>query len=173
MAWVLAQVGTNLQSGLQEIYVIDEIFIRNSNTIQTCEEFKTRYANHNAGVILYGDATGEARHTDSNLSNWKIIENELKRYGLTKRVPTKNPAERDRVNAVNGMICNSKNQRRIFVNPKCRNVIRDLEQVSFKEGTTQIDKTKDLLLTHPSDALGYMIERDYSLNKGRFEALKI
>ncbi len=174
MAWVIAQVGANAQSKLKEVYVIDEIFLKNSNTIEACVEFKQRFPNHNAGVILYGDATGRARHTDSNITNWKIIESELSAYGITSRVPTKNPAERDRVNSVNGLICNSKGQRRVFIHPeKCKHLIRDFEQVAFKEGSVQIDKTKDLTLTHPSDAFGYLAEADFSLNRGRIEGLKI
>lgn len=172
MAWVLAQIYTRTD-GLKEVRVFDEIFLRNSNTVQCCQEFKSRYANHNAGVVLYGDATGEARHTDSNVTNWKIIENELQAYGITKRVPTHNPAERDRVNAVNGMICNSKKERRVLINPNCKHLIRDLEQVGYKEGSVQIDKSKDLLLTHASDAFGYMIEKEFSINRGRIEGLKI
>ncbi len=173
MAWVIAQYGINSQTKLKEIYFIDEIYVNNSNTVECCQEFKTRYPNHTTGVHLFGDATGEARHTDSNISNWKIIQNELFRYGITKSVPTKNPAERDRINAVNGMICNSKGERRILVNPKCKNLIRDFEQVSYKEGSTQIDKNKDFKLTHTSDAAGYFIEKEFSLNKGRIEGLRI
>lgn len=173
MSWVLAQVHTNIQSKLPEICVFDEIYLRNSNTEQCCLEFKNRYPNHHNGIILYGDATGKARHTDSNVTNWKIIENELNRYGINKRVPSANPAERDRVNAMNGMICNSKGQRRLFINPNCKHIISDLEQVSFKEGTTIIDKEKNRMLTHASDALGYFIERDYSLNRSKIEGLKI
>lgn len=173
MAWVLAQKHINAQ-GLAEVYAIDEIFIRNCNTVQACQEFKNRYPNHTAGVNLFGDATGQARHTDSNVTNWKIIETELAGYGVTKSVPLANPAERDRINAVNGMICNSRGVRRVQVNPKkCPKLIRDLEQVPYKEGTTQIDKTKDLTLTHPSDAFGYRIEKEFSLNRGRYQTLKI
>ena len=172
MSVIVAQV-YNRPDGLKEVRVIDEIFLRNSNTVQSCQEFKARYANHSAGVILYGDATGQARHTDSNVTNWKIIENELRDYGITKKVPTSNPAERDRINAVNGMICNSKEDRRILINPKCKHLIRDFEQVEFKEGSVKIDKDKDLLLTHASDAFGYMIEKDFSLNRGIITGLKI
>lgn len=172
MAWIIAQPKVNGQ-GLKEVHVIDEIFIRDTNTVDTCLEFKNRYPNHNAGITLYGDATGRARHTDSNVTNWKIIEAELGRYGLKNRVPVHNPAERDRVNAVNGLICNSKKERRVFVNPKCKNLIRDFEQVSYKEGSTQIDKGKDMSLTHASDAFGYMAETEFSLNRGRIEGLKI
>lgn len=172
MAWIIAQMGKNDQ-GLAEIRVIDEIIIRNSNTPECCQEFKARYPDHRAGVYLYGDATGESRHSSSNMTNWNIIRDELEGYRPVRRVPKRNPAERDRVNAVNGMICNSKGERRIQVNPKCKNLISDFERVEYKEGTTRIDKTKDLRLTHPSDALGYMIERDFSLIKSRIEGLKI
>lgn len=171
MAWVVAQVHQR-NDGLKEVRVIDEIYLKNSNTVEACQEFKNRFPNHRAGVYLYGDASGKARSTTSNVTNWKIIEDELKNYGITKRVPLANPAERDRINAMNGVICNSRNIRRMLVNPKCKNVIRDLEQVSFKQGSTQIDKNKDFTLTHPSDALGYMVEREFSLNKQNYEVLK-
>ncbi len=172
MAWPMTQMRQR-KDGLKQVVVFDEIFLRNSNTEQACREFKARLPNHKAGIVLYGDATGAARHTDSNITNWKIIQNELKEYpGVTMRVPTKNPAERDRVNAVNGMICNSKSDRRVLVHPKCKHLIGDLEQVSYKEGSVQIDKTKNLLLTHPSDSIGYMIEKEFSLNKAKIEVLK-
>jgi len=171
MAWVIAQVYET--SGLKEIRIIDEIFLRNSNTIQCCDEFKLRYPNHTAGVVLYGDATGKSRTTASNVTNWKIIQDELSRYGITDKVPRSNPAERDRVNAVNAMICNSKGVRRVQVNPKCKHIIVDLEQVSYKEGSTQIDKNRNILLTHPSDAFGYFVESEFGLNRQRIEGLKI
>ncbi|MDD5355839.1 MAG: terminase family protein [Candidatus Omnitrophica bacterium] len=174
MAWVILQFGINAETKLKEVYCIDEIYLKNSNTVDACLEFKNRYPNHKQGLILYGDATGHARHTDSNITNWKIIESELGRYGITTRVPTSNPAERDRINSVNGLICNSQKQRRTFVNPdKCKHLIRDFEQVSFIEGSTRIDKNKDFALTHPSDAFGYMAEQEFSLNRSRIEGLKI
>ncbi len=174
MAWIIAQIGVNTDTKLKEVYFIDEIYLKNSNTVEACSEFKTRFPNHNAGLKLYGDATGRARHTDSNITNWKIIESELSRYNISTHIPTKNPAERDRINAVNGMICNSKHQRRVFVNPdKCKNLIRDFEQCSYKGGSVQIDKTKDLHLTHASDAAGYFLEKEFSLNQSMITGLKI
>lgn len=173
MAWEICQFGIN-DNGLAEVYWIDEIYLRNSNTIEACQEFKLRYPNHSAGLYLYGDATGQARTTASNVTNWKIIKDELAKYNIVPRVPTKNPAERDRINAVNGMMKNSKGIVRSYINPnRCKHYIRDLEQVSFKEGSTQIDKTKNLELTHASDGAGYMYEYEFSLNKGKIEGLKI
>ncbi len=173
MAWVVTQKGIHGESGLAEIRVIDEFFVKNTNTMDVCEMFKDRYPNHDAGLYLYGDATGKARHSSSNKTNWKIIQNELAAYAPIMRVPTRNPAERDRINAVNGVTCNSRGVRRLQVNPKCKKTIRDLEQVAFKEGTSQIDKKRSLELTHMSDALGYRIEQEFSLNKGRIEGLAL
>lgn len=172
MAWVIAQVRQN--GNLAEIVVVDEIVLRNSNTIEACQEFKNRYPNHKSGIRLFGDATGKARTTSSNVTNYQIIEDELRLYGVENHVARKNPAERDRVNAVNGMMCNSKGVRRIFANPnRCKNLIRDWEQVSFKEGSTQIDKTKDLRLTHASDAFGYFVDAEYGLGKRELKGLRI
>ena len=172
MAWVLTQYGVNPQTGLKEVYVIDEIYLPNSNTMEACREFKNRYPNHRAGVVLYGDATGKARSSNSNVTNWQIIENELLMYAPINKVPMSNPAEKDRVNAMNSMICNGLDQRRLFVNPKCTKVIGDLEQVSYKKGSVQIDKS-NLKLTHISDALGYEIESEFGLDDTRIHGLKI
>ncbi len=172
MSWIVTQVGVNKQ-GLREIYVIDEIYLRNSNTREACGVFKDRFPSHSYGLFLYGDATGRARHSASNVTNWQIVRNELAEYNPVSRVPTSNPSERDRINAVNGLICNSKDERRVLVNPNCKRLIRDLEQVAFKEGTTKIDKGKDLSLTHSSDALGYQIDKEFGLGKGRIEGIKI
>lgn len=171
MAWVICQ--THEKFGMQEVRVIDELYLRNSNTVEVCNEFKRRYPNHDAGIDLYGDATGRSRSTQSNITNYQIIEDELRGYGISNYVGTSNPAERDRVNAVNGMICNSKGLRRVQINPDCKNLIRDLEQVSFKEGSTQIDKRKDVRLTHTSDAFGYFIEQEFSLDKREIKGLRI
>ena len=176
MAWVIAQVhDVSLgRDNLKQICVIDELFIKNTNTMDACKEFKYRYPNHTAGIILYGDATGHARSSNSNVTNWKIIEQELSMYGLEKRIPSKNPNERDRINAVNSKICSSSNRIGVLVNPdKCKHLICDLEQVSFKEGTSHIDKEKNQDLTHSSDAFGYMVEKEFGLNKGLIEGLKI
>lgn len=171
LAWVLAQVHDN--GPMKEVMVIDELFLNNSNTVEACNEFKSRYPNHVAGIRLYGDATGKSRTTQSNVTNYQIIEDELAKYNVVNNVASRNPAEKDRINAVNGMVCNSKGVRRVQINPNCKNLIRDLEQVSYKEGSSQIDKTKDFKLTHPSDAFGYFIEEEFSLDKRLITGLRI
>ena len=166
MCWVIGQTGIHVKSGLPEIRVIDEIRIPNGNTESACKEFITRYPGHDAGITLYGDATGKSRTANSNVTNWQIIEDLLSPYGIINEVPASNPAERDRVNSSNGLICNSKGERHVQIHPSCKYTIRDLEQVIYKKGTTQIDKKKDAKMTHLSDGLGYRIDRDFSINKG-------
>ena len=46
----------------------------------------------------------------------------------------------------------------MVIDPKCKGLIRDLEQVVNKEGTRDIDKTTNKELTHLSDALGYYVD---------------
>ena len=77
------------------------------------------------------------------------------------------PSIRERVNAVNAMLCNSPGMRRLFIDPRCRRLIRDLECVVWKADGhgnvgAQLDKS-DPELTHVSDALGYLVEREFGL----------
>lgn len=174
MAWTIAQFGENPDTNLKEVYWVDEIYLKNSNTVEACGVFKERFPNHKSSLYLYGDATGKSRTTNSNVTNWKIIQDELSRYNPISCVPSSNPNERDRINSTNGMIRNSKGIVRTYVNPKkCKNLMRDFEQVAYKDGTTKIDKTKDMTLTHSSDSAGYMYEREFSLNKQRIGTVKI
>ena len=45
----------------------------------------------------------------------------------------------------------------LLVDPKCKELIMDFEEVCFKEQTTEIDKDRDRKRTHTSDALGYLV----------------
>ena len=46
--------------------------------------------------------------------------------------------------------------RNIIIDPSCEILIGDLEKVTNKEGTREIDKSNKTL-THMSDALGYAV----------------
>ena len=41
--------------------------------------------------------------------------------------------------------------------PRCKELIKDLEQVTYKENSQVIDKERDPKRTHLSDALGYLV----------------
>jgi hypothetical protein len=68
-----------------------------------------------------------------------------------------NPSVKDRVTLMNGMLANADGTARLLIDPKCRELIQDFEQVCFKPDSTVIDKEADPRRTHLSDALGYLV----------------
>jgi hypothetical protein len=65
------------------------------------------------------------------------------------------------------MLCASTGERKLFVASHCKELIRDLEQVVWKEDkggntTGMIDKS-DGQRTHISDALGYLVYQEFKL----------
>jgi hypothetical protein len=48
-----------------------------------------------------------------------------------------------------------------LIDPKCKELVKDFEQVAYKTDSCQIDKDKDRLRTHLSDALGYLLWQEY------------
>jgi hypothetical protein len=153
------------------VHALDEIRLENSNTAEACKAFLDRYGSHKGGVIVYGDSTGNSRHTSSSLSDYQIIIDHLKNMPrFTVRIKSANPPVKDRINAVNAMLCNYLGERRLFLNRKKTQWLqKDLMNVIYKKGTTEIDKTYDLSLTHMSDAMGYYIENEFSVHRGFFK----
>ena len=153
------------------INVLDELFLRNANTPQACREFVNRTQNWQRGAIhvhVYGDASGHARQTAGagTRTDYETIRQFFAGepgYRLTFRTKTANPAVKDRVNAMNAALCNSRGERKCFIHPRCKGLIRDLERVVWKPGTTLIDKDTDGQLSHMSDAAGYLIETELPL----------
>ncbi len=141
-----------------EVTVLDEIALRRATTEQACEEFEKRFGLPQAGVVVYGDASGASMST-TGYSDYQVIRNYFasRMAKVTYRVPKANPPVRDRVSLVNTRLRNARGEARLFIDPKCRELIADFEQVAYCEDSTRIDKDKDRRRTHLSDALGYLI----------------
>lgn len=161
-----------------QLNVFDEMFLTDTNTYQVCEEFLARMERILAGesqgtklhVIIYGDATGTKRSSSATKTDWQIIREFFDRhkdkFTYAMRVKSANPLVKDRVNAVNAMCCNAVGVRRLLVHEKCSELIRDLEQVAWKKSaagvlTPELDQKTDPMRTHISDALGYLIEKEF------------
>jgi hypothetical protein len=76
---------------------------------------------------------------------------------------------------VNAMLRYKAGERRLLIDPQCEQLILDLERVRWKtdaHGNTlaEMDKS-DSERTHVSDALGYMIARDFGMS-GKFGELR-
>jgi Terminase RNaseH-like domain len=141
-----------------EVSVLDEIALHRATTEQACEEFERRFGLPTAGVVVYGDASGAAMNT-TGYSDYQVIRSYFaaRQAKVSYRVPKANPPVRDRVSLVNARLRNARGEVQLFIDPKCKELIDDFEQVSYQEDSTQVDKDKDRRRTHLSDALGYLI----------------
>ena len=143
----------------EEIRVLDEIVLSRASTAQACEEFYARYPNHLAGVVIYGDASGQRLQT-AGTTDYQIIREFFRGagYGRVKfQVPPSNPSVRERIGLVNAKLFSANQETCLTVDPRCKELIADFEEVLFKADSTVIDKERDSRRTHVSDALGYLV----------------
>jgi hypothetical protein len=141
------------------VLVLDELALRHASTLQACEEFERRFPHHAGGVVVYGDASGNSQHS-TGASDYQIVREYFRTgYGtrLTYKVPKANPSVRDRIMLTNAKLRTASGEVRLLVDPKCKELIKDFEQVSYKADSNAIDKDKDRHRTHLSDALGYLL----------------
>lgn len=126
------------------IHVCEEIYINDSNTPEMARRIRLKYGTN---LTIVPDSTGSKRSTSAPIgkSDIQILIDE----GFQVQT-SGNPFRIDRYNTVNNLLEKNK----IKINPACVKLIRDLEQVSYRDGTNLPD-TKDSTLTHISDALGY------------------
>ncbi len=150
--------------------VIGEVHIeRNSNTPAVCRKLIADWGDHKGRIICYGDATGGSRGSAKvQGSDWDLIKATLNpHFGqrISYNVPSANPTEKSRVNAVNSRLMSaSGNIRMIIDGQKAPHVVKDLDGVIFlKGGSGEIDKKATPKLTHISDALGYYIAKEFSI----------
>lgn len=161
MMWCVGQTWRNGQEITD--HIIDEIVQRNTYTELMAKSVGEKYG-FNTQYNIYGDYSGMARSTKSKVTDYDIIKSILPN-SIIRTKP--NPLVINRINAVNSRLKNYEGKRRLFINTKnCPYLVKDLEQVVWKENTRDIDKTSNPNLTHISDALGYFIEHEYSL-KGK------
>jgi hypothetical protein len=140
------------------INFIDEIIIYSSNTEELVKEIESRYPERK--IIVYPDPACRQRKTSAGgRTDLTILQN----AGLTVRVKNAHPQIRDRINAVNSRLKNTNEQRMMFIDPKCKNIIRGLERHLYKEGTTQPDK--DSGFDHMNDAIGYAVDYLFPIRK--------
>ena len=137
-----------------EVYVFDEIGLQNSNTFELAKLMKKIAPN----TPCFPDPAGKARTSNSTKSDHMILQE----AGFTVISKKANPTQKDRLNALNKMLEDATGKHRLFINPKCKNTIRDLELCTLENG--QILKTETL--SHFLDALCYPIDYRYGF-KGK------
>ena len=123
-------------------------------------EIKSKYPN--SEYIAYPDATGHKRGSSAMFSDIDL----LIKGGFKIKALKTNPRVIDRVNAVNKALDGN-----LIIDPRCKDLINDLEKVCNKEGTREIDKSNKNL-THMSDALGYAVHWEKPIIKPTLGSIK-
>jgi hypothetical protein len=118
---------------------------------------------------LYGDASENSRTTKASTTDYDLIGEFFRskpQFTLLDHVPKKNPEVKDRVNSVNALLRDASDRVRVFIDPKCKALRRDLLEVTWKQGTSgfELEKKKNKDLTHISDALGYLISEAHPIS---------
>jgi len=142
----------------EDVRVLDEIVLNRASTYDACAEFGNRFAEHAGGLVIYADASGARRQT-SGTTDVEILKRFVseRTYGDVRfRIPKANPAVRDRVTLMNSKLESAAGERKLLIHPRCKELIKDFEQVMYKENSQVIDKDRDPKRTHLSDALGYL-----------------
>lgn len=132
----------------EKIYVSGELYLTNSNTFAAAKEILARYPQRQMNIIP--DETGNRRRSSSNATDHEI----LRRANLHV-MKFKNPSVKDRYNNLNRLF----EQGRIIIDPSCKYLIEDLEQLVYDN--------KDEMLSHSSDAFGYAAWHLFPLKKPR------
>ena len=141
-----------------KVYIFDEIQLFSSNTNEMADEIHNRY--HGNHIFIYPDpACKQSRTSAGGRTDLSILKN----AGFDIKVRNFHPLIRDRINAVNSKLQNTKGEKSLFIASNCKNVIKSIERQIYKEGSSVPDKTSGY--DHFNDALGYMIEFLYPLKR--------
>lgn len=157
-----------------EYHFFDELVLENTTTVEAAEAFYRKYGDHEAGVVITGDASGNNRSTtakDALTTNYTIIRNRLSELGMRGvhlDVPKGNPSIDSRVAAFNAKVCNSYGNRFVKVHSRCKWLIYNCENLTYyntgdgsaiwKPTTKDLERDPKLkFLTHIFDAASYPI----------------
>ena len=140
-----------------QLHIIDEIEMGDSNTELMAGEIKRRFKQRN--VVVYPDPSGRARKTSAPVgrTDFAILSN----AGFDVRAPRHAAPVVDRINTVQAAMKSAESTRRLFVDRKCKHLIRALDGLTYINN--QPDKSGGL--DHITDALGYLVMGELPLRR--------
>lgn len=154
----------------ENVYYFDEIVVENATTEICFKEFMRRYPKKDAEIVINGDASGDNRSTQSEFTNYAIMRKLLKDNGYTNfrfQLRDYNPPIQNRIAAFNARVKSADGKVRLFVDRKCKYLLKNINNLRYKEGTTiidvptfnQIKQDRDKkFLMHIFDAASYLTE---------------
>jgi hypothetical protein len=147
-----------------ETWCFDAYHLRNSNTRQVSERIITEYPDA-VRYVLTPCQSSSNRQTSQEVgrTDLRIIEDVFRENGklLWIEKHSKNPSLSDRHNVVNARLFH----KLIRINAEkkgTKELIKDLEGLAYKEGSSDVDKS-DVMRGHISDAFGYSEEKHFDL----------
>lgn len=157
MSWVLFHVKDG------KMYVFDEVYRMNTNTVATLDYLYQKYGGHRSKWAFFGDASSKNRHSSTDTTDFLHIQNDKRFYTNGEphgvHYPAKNPPVEERFAAANAKLCNANGVRSVFINPRCKYLREDLQQRSYKAGTREVDDPPGGLVGHMTDAFSYPIHK--------------
>ena len=134
------------------LHIWDEVALKQSNTDEMCMHLKNKFPGRQ--IVAYPDPTGSARKTSAAGETDHGI---IRKYGY-KVISPKHPwAVKDKINSTCWLIRTAHGDIKFFIHPRCKNTIKALRNVTYKEGSEDyvIDKTANI--EHWTDGLGYLV----------------
>ena len=135
------------------VHYFDEIRQMNSNTESMAKEMLKKWGLH----PTFPDPAGRARSTTSNRSDHAI----LREFGYPVYARRAHPAVKDRLACLNKKLLDAKDKVGMTVDPKCKYLIKDLEQCQ-RDKRGGIDKSNQEL-SHMIDACSYLLEMKFPI----------
>jgi len=144
-----------------QVHFFDELLIQNGNTVEMSHAIKRRFPDRK--IVIYPDPTGNARKTSAPVGQTDFTI--LRDAGFQVVAPSHPYPIADKINTVNSALCTSTGVRKVYVNPaKCPNLCKGWDGLTFKEGTSEIDKS--LGLDHITDAAAYLLLWELPMRSG-------
>lgn len=140
-----------------ECHVLDFIELSTSNTEEMATEIRRRYPTR--AIVACPDPSGKARKTSAPVGQTDFTI--LTRHGFSVRAPSKAPPVVDRINNTQAMLLSAEGRRRLIFHPRASRLVRCLDGLTYKEGTSQVDKS--LGLDHGPDSLDYLLWQEFNV----------
>jgi hypothetical protein len=139
------------------LHIWDEVSVTQTNTDEVCAMLKARFPDRK--IIAYPDPTGSARKTSSA---GRTDHDIIRQHGFSCVSPKAPWAVKDKINATNCMIRTANGQIRLFVHPRCKNTIKALKNVTYKQGADDYIIDKSAGIEHWTDGAGYLILSEFN-----------
>jgi hypothetical protein len=143
-----------------DLWVFDELILTGgATTWDFCEAVQQKFGIERR-IVVCPDPTGGARKTAGVGQTDHSI---LRKSGFTVSSPRAPWKIRDKINAVNMGLMDANGKRRIFIHPRCKELIKSLRTLTYAPGTGL--PNKNLGVDHAFDALGYLCLQSFNLAK--------